>query len=256
LSPAELKEFEDRKAAKQKELLSLKGELKYYMEPESFSDAVPTKPQRAVREIRKFLEKDAIVFADCGNNLAFVERYYQALMPRGFMADGGHTAMGFSVAASIGAKLGAPQRQVVDVVGNASFTMLSKEVNTASAYNIPVVWCILNDGNLGMIIQGQKFGYGMWEPERYIMTQSYVMDFLKFADACHAYGQIVERPAEIGDALKNAFGSGKPSIIDIRIDPDEVPPGALKRFETLVSKHPELGERKLPTTDFPRKLQQ
>ena len=256
LRPAELKEFEERKAAKQKELLSLKDELKYYMEPESFSDAVPTKPQKAVREIRKFLDKDAIVFADCGNNLAFVERYYQALMPRGFMADGGHTAMGFSVAASIGAKLGAPDRQVVDVVGNASFTMLSKEVNTASAYNIPVVWCILNDGNLGMIIQGQKFGYGMWEPERYIMTQSYVMDFLKFADACHAYGQIVERPTEIGDALKNAFGSGKPSIVDIRIDPDEVPPGALKRFETLVSKHPELGERKLPTTDFPRKLQQ
>lgn len=251
LPPAELKELEERKKARLKDMLSLKGELKYYTEPVSFSDAVPTKPQRAVRELREFLDKNAIVLADCGNNLAWVERYYQALMPRGFIADGGHTAMGFSVAASIGVKLGAPDRQVVDVVGNASFTMLSKEVNTASAYNIPVVWCILNDGNLGMIIQGQKFGYGMWEPERYIVTQSYVMDFLKFAEACHAYGQIVERPTEIKDALKGAFDSGKPSIIDIRIDPDEVPLGALKRFEPLVKKHPELKEKKMPTSAFP-----
>jgi acetolactate synthase-1/2/3 large subunit len=253
LPPAAVKDFEERKKAKQKEILALKGEFKYYMEPQSFSDAVPIKPQRAVREIREFLDKDAIVWADCGNNLAWVEKYYQALMPKGFMADGGHTAMGFSVAASIGAKLGAPNRQVVDCCGNASFTMLSKEVNTASAYNIPVVWCILNDMNLGMIIQGQKFGYGMWEPERYIVTQSYVMDFVKFAEACHAYGQLVERPTEIKEALKNAFDSGRPSIMDIRIDPDEVPAGALKRFETLVKKHPELGQKRIPTTTFPKK---
>jgi len=253
LPPQEFKELEERKKARQKEILALKGELKYYKDPASFSDAVPIKPQRAVREIREFLDKNAVVMADCGNNLAWVERYYQALMPKGFLADGGHTAMGFSVAASIGAKLGAPDRQVVDCCGNASFTMLSKEVNTASAYNIPVVWCILNDMNLGMIIQGQKYGYGVWEPERYIVTQSYVMDFLKFAEACHAYGQLVERATEIKDALKNAFDSSKPSIIDIRIDPDEVPPGALKRFEPIVKKYPELGQKPMPKTTFPKK---
>ena len=252
LPPAELKELEERKRTRQKEILSLKGELEYYVEPVSFSDAVPTKPQRAVRELRKFLANNAIVLADCGNNLAWVEKYYQALIPKGFIADGGHTAMGFSVAASIGVKLGAPDRQVVDVVGNASFTMLSKEVNTASQYNIPVVWFILNDGNLGMIIQGQKYGYGMWEPERYIVTQSYVMDFVKFAEACHAHGQVVERPGEIKDALKTAFESGKPSILDVRIDPDEVPPGALKRFEPIVKKYPELREKRMPSSAFPR----
>jgi len=105
-----------------------------------------------------------------------------------------------------------------------------------------------------MIIQGQKFGYGVWEPERYIATQSYVMDFLKFAEACHAYGQKVERPGEIKDALKNAFDSGKPSLIDIRIDPDEVPAGAMKRFEAIVRKYPDLGQKKMPTSTFPKKI--
>ncbi len=254
LPPPAIRELEERKKARQKEILALKGELKYYVEPESYSDAVPMKPQRVVREIRQFLDKDAIVLADCGNNLAWVEKYYQALMPKGFIADGGHTAMGFSVAASIGVKLGAPDRQVVDVCGNGSFTMLSKELNTASAYNVPVIWCILNDMNLGMIIQGQKFGYGVWEPERYIATQSYVMDFVKFAEACHAFGQKVEKPTEIKDALKNAFDSGKPSLIDIRIDPDEVPVGALKRFEAIVRKYPDLGQKKMPTSTFPKKI--
>lgn len=251
LPPAELKELEERKKERLKEILSLKGELKYYTEAISLSDAVPIKPQRAIKELREFLEKNAIVLADCGNNLAWVEKYYQALMPKGFIADGGHTAMGFSVAASIGVKLGAPDRQVVDVVGNASFTMLSKEVNTASQYKVPVVWFILNDLNLGMIIQGQKFGYGIWEPERYIVTQSYVMDFVKFAEACHAFGQTVERASEIKDALKTAFDSGKPSILDIRIDPDEVPAGALKRFEPIVKQHPELKEKRIPPSNFP-----
>lgn len=76
---------------------------------------------------------------------------------------------------------------------------------------------------------------------------------MKFAEACHAYGQLVERPTEIKEALKNAFESGRPSIIDVRIDPDEVPAGALERFETLVKKHPELGEKRIPTTTFPKK---
>jgi acetolactate synthase-1/2/3 large subunit len=162
--------------------------------------------------------------------------------------------MGFTVAASIGVKLGAPNRQVLDVCGNASFTMLSKEVNTATAYDVPVVWCIFNDRALGMIIHGQKYGYGVWEPERYIATQPYVMDFVKFADACHAYGQLVGRPTEIKDALKNAFDSGKPSIIDIRIDPDEIPPGSLKRYETSVKRYPELLGKRMPTPTFPKKI--
>jgi thiamine pyrophosphate-dependent acetolactate synthase large subunit-like protein len=91
----------------------------------------------------------------------------------------------------------------------------------------------------------------MWEPERYIVTQSYVMDFVKFAQACHAFGQTVERASEIKDALKSAFDSGKPSILDIRIDPDEVPAGALKRFEPTVKQHPELKEKRIPPPKFP-----
>jgi acetolactate synthase-1/2/3 large subunit len=251
MQPTAIREFEERKKTRGKEILSLKGELKYYVEPTMFSDAVPIMPQRAVKEIREFLDKDAILLADCGNNMTWIERYYQTLTPRGVLTDGALSAMGFTVAASIGVKLAQPSRQVVDVCGNASFTMLCKEVNTAAAYRVPVIWCIFNDRNLGMVIQGQKFGYGTWEPERFIATQSYVMDFVKFAEACHAYGQMIDRPSEIKDALKSAFDSGKPSIIDIKIDPDVVPLGTIKRFETVASKYPDLAQRNIPKARFP-----
>jgi thiamine pyrophosphate-dependent acetolactate synthase large subunit-like protein len=91
-----------------------------------------------------------------------------------------------------------------------------------------------------------------WGP-RSISHVGLFKEFVKFAEACHAYGQLVERPTEIKEVLKNAFNSGRPSIIDVRIDPDEVPAGALERFETLVKKHPELGEKRIPTTTFPKK---
>jgi len=254
MDSTKLEELEEKKTKRVKKILKLKNELKYYSESEMFSDAVPLKPQRVVKEIREFLAKDAIVLADCGNNLAWVEKYFKTYFPKGFIADGGHTAMGFSVAASIGAKLGAPDKQVLDVCGNASFTMLCKELNTATSYNIPVVWCILNDMNLGMIKQGQKWGYGIWEPERYIATEAYEMDFVKFAEACHAAGFRVERPGEIKDCLKTAFDSGKPTVIDIRIDPDEFPLGSLKRYEAGIKKYPELSTKRMPFQKWPRAL--
>lgn len=73
-----------------------------------------------------------------------------------------------------------------------------------------MVWFILNDMSLGMIIQRQEFACGIWEPERYIVTQSYVMGFIKFAEAFHAYAQLFERATEIKDALKNVFTQADP----------------------------------------------
>jgi thiamine pyrophosphate-dependent acetolactate synthase large subunit-like protein len=88
-----------------------------------------------------------------------------------------------------------------------------------------------------------KFGYGGLGPiERYASTgpELYDMDFVKFAEACHVYGQRVEKPGEIRDALKNAFDSGRPAIIDVNIDPDEIHPGTIQRFRSIVDKHPDL----------------
>ena len=248
-----LDELESKKKERMKRVLKLKEELKYYNEPEMFSEAVPLMPQRACKEIRDAAGKEAIIWTDCGNNLSWAERYIQAIgPPRTFLVDGGHTSMGFSVAAAIGAKLACKDRPVIDIVGNASFQMLGKEITTAAAYNIPVVWCILNDGMLGRIKHGQKMGYGKWEPERYIATSSFDPDFIKLAESCHCQGYVAEKPGEVKEKVKEAIESEKPTVIDIRIDPDVMPPLPYRRYERIFKKYPYLREKRMPTPKWPR----
>jgi acetolactate synthase-1/2/3 large subunit len=235
-------------------ILKLKDELKYYAEPEMFSDAIPMKPQRALKELRRFLDKDAIILADAGNNMMFAERYFQTYFPRTFIADGAHTSMGASIPLSIGVKLGAPEKKVVAILGNGGFHMLCHEVVTAATYSIPVVWFILNDKALGCITHFcGKFGYGLWEPERYASTgpDLYDMDFVKFAEACQIYGERVEKPEEIRGALKRAFESGKPAIIDVMIDPDEIHPGAIYSYRKVLENYPGLLKKKIKRIKYP-----
>lgn len=256
MPPQRLEEFNRAKSERIRNVLKLKDELKYFREEEMYSDAVPIKPQRALKELREFLREDAIVLTDCGNNMVWTEGYFQHLKGGLFVVDANHTAMGHSLAVAIGAKLAAPKRQVVDVIGNAAFHMLCKEVVTASTYTIPVVWFILDDAMLGAIAHyAGKLGWGgLWEPERYAATDLYDMDFVKFAEACHVFGIRVERPGEIKDALKQAFDSGKPAIIDVIIDRDEMTKSTLRRFQHIFAKYPGLRERKIPRQKFPIKI--
>ena len=107
----------------------------------------------------------------------------------------------------------------------------------------------MDDASLGLIKQAQKFSK---VPERYIASSLYNMDFEKYAEACHVFGRTVERPGEIEDALEEAVDSGKPAIVDIRIDPDELSPFYIERFKSTVQKHPYLLTKRMPIPDWPR----
>jgi len=205
------------------ELRKAKEETKYYDEPEMHSNAVPMKPQRAIKEIRDALEKDAIVLADCGNNLAWTEHFLPTYLPKTFLADGGHTHMGASLPMAIGVKLAKPDRKVLDIIGDGSFMMTGKEIATAVNQGIPIVCCILEDHKLGAIRDRQVLVYN----NKIVATDLQNPDFVKFAESLGAYGERVENPRDIKSSIKRAFESGKPSIIDIVIDPKEIHPGMI-----------------------------
>jgi len=221
-------ELRKRTEERLNEIRKLKQRTKYYEEDETYSESVPIKPQRALKEIRNVLRRDAIVLTDCGNNLSFCERYLQSYIPRTFLVDGWHTHMGFSVAAAIGAKLARPERQVVDVCGDGSFMMLCKELETAVTYDTAAVWCILDDQALGMIRDLQRFLY----EGRHIAVDLKHPDFVRLAEAFGAYGERIDKPDDVGPALKKALESAKPGILDIRVD-SSAHPGTLKRAEAL-----------------------
>lgn len=134
--------------------------------------------------------------------------------------------MGFGLGAAMGAYV-ATKDPVVLITGDGSFGMNLNELATAVTYKIPVVIVLMNNGVLGMVRQWQTLFFG----KRYsntVLTRK--TDFVKLAESFGAEGYLAETPVEFKRAFEKAIESGKPVVIDTRIDKDEfvlpmLPPG-------------------------------
>jgi acetolactate synthase-1/2/3 large subunit len=185
------------------------------------SDALPIKPQRLMRELDEAIPEDSLIFLDVGNNTLWATHYMSATGRNAFIHNWGEfAAMGYGVAAAIGGKLAAPGRPVVAIVGDGGFAMAGMEVSTAVTEGVAVVWIVLNDARLNAVHHGQTLQYG----GRTIGTQFRRMDVAGVARALGAWARRVVRPSDIGLAVSEALASGRPAVIDVRIDADEVPP--------------------------------
>ncbi len=193
------------------------------------SDAVPILPQRLMEDINNACPDDTIFFVDIGNNWAWATHYLKIRRPYSFFTSLGFASMGYGAAASIGGKLAEPQRPVVAICGDGGFLMNGNEIATAVDYNIAVIWIILNDSQHGMIHHGKKM---LGSPGGFA-TRFKGVDFVKLAEAVGAIGIKITKPGELNQALINqAIESKHPTIIDVRIDPEEAPPIS-SRIETL-----------------------
>jgi acetolactate synthase-1/2/3 large subunit len=128
--------------------------------------------------------------------------------------------MGFCVPAAIGAKVGRPDSTVVAIDGDGSFQMTLQELATASTERVPVIFCVINNGVLGMVRQWQELFYG----QRYsqIDLGVDVPDLVKLADAMGCVGYRCERAEDVDQTLDKAFAVGDaPVVVDFRVDPEE-----------------------------------
>ncbi len=217
------------------------------------SEEIPLKPQRLMKELGEALPGDAAVFCDMGNNMAWVFHYLKILRPHSFFHCLGFASMGHGTAACIGAKLAAPERPVIAIVGDAGFLMNGMEVHTACDHNIPVVWLIQNNGGHGMVYHGEKRQFG-GRFQHSLFHQP--VDFCKLAESLGAAAFRVTRPGELRGALEGALASGRPAVIDAIVDVEEFPPvgsrmKALdKFFEEMNASPPE--KRTASRTDIRR----
>ncbi|MDD5304226.1 MAG: thiamine pyrophosphate-binding protein [Elusimicrobia bacterium] len=193
-----------------------------YLDSEAMlSDAVPIKPQRLMAELDAAIPEDALIFLDVGNNTLWATHYLNATGRNAFIHNWGEfAAMGYGVAAAVGGKLAAPRRPVIAVVGDGGFAMAGMEVSTAVTENVSVVWVVLNDARLNAVHHGQTLQYA----GRTIGTEFRRMDVAGVAAALGAWARLVTHPGDIGPAVAAALASGRPAVIDVRIDADEVPP--------------------------------
>ncbi len=182
-------------------------------------DTLPMKPQRVYAELRRVMPKDAIVALDAGLAPNFGQDRLDYFEPRSLMTSLDLGGLGFSFPASLGAQLAAPGRPVVNFNGDGGFLFNAQEFSTAVEYNIPVVSVVMNNGSWGSEKAYQRFAFN----ERYVGADTNNPRFDKYAEIFGGVGFYVERPEDVGNALQEALKAGRPSIIEIPIDPDELP---------------------------------
>ncbi len=201
-------------------------------EENAFEDeiAAENKASLTPKQVFEIINADkpakTIIATDVGQHQMWAAQYATFDGPRRFVSSGGLGTMGFGLGAAMGAYV-ATKDPVVLITGDGSFGMNLNELATAVTYKLPVVIVLMNNGVLGMVRQWQTLFFG----KRYSNTVlDRKTDFVALAKAFGAEGYLAETPVEFRQAFDKALTSGRPVVIDTRIDKDEfvlpmLPPG-------------------------------
>ncbi len=189
------------------------------MRVRAMRDDVPIKPQRVAWELSELAADDAIISTDSGTITTWIARQFRIRKNQKFSCSGTLATMAPGLPYSIAAQVAYPERQSIAFVGDGGFTMLMGEFLTAVKYNLPITVVIIKNNTLGQI---------KWEQIVFLGNPEYGCDlhnpdFAKYAEACGGLGLTVERPEEIRPALERALQSGKPTIVEVVVDPFEPP---------------------------------
>ena len=181
-----------------------------------------------VEEIYRQTKGDALIVTEVGQHQMWAAQFYQYTKPRTLLTSGGLGTMGYGLGASLGAKVGCPQKTVINIAGDGCFRMNMNEIATAVRHQIPIIQVVVNNHVLGMVRQWQNLFY----EKRYSATVlNDAVDFVKLAEAMGAVGIRVTTKEEFAERFAEALTLGKPVVLDCQIDCDDkvwpmVAPGA------------------------------
>ena len=177
--------------------------------------------------INKFTKGKAIIVSDVGQHQMVACRYANFIESRSNITSGGLGTMGFALPAAIGAKMGAPKREVVAVIGDGGYQMTIQELGTIFQHKLPVKIVILNNDFLGMVRQWQE----MFFDKRYASTEMVNPDFVSIAKAYFLDSEKVENRSDLEPAVKRMIESKKPYVLEISVEKEDnvfpmIPSGA------------------------------
>jgi len=182
-------------------------------------DSKLIKPQSVIESLYKVTEGNAYVTSDVGQHQMFAAQFYLFDEPRRWINSGGLGTMGFGLPSAMGVKLAFPDADVACVTGEGSIQMCIQELSTCLQYDTPIKIINLNNRYLGMVRQWQEFFY----EKRY--SHSYMdalPDFVKLTEAYGHVGIRVENPADLDDAMREAFAlKDRTVFLDVITDQTE-----------------------------------
>jgi len=202
--------------------LNIQGGFYTLRSPEKcLSDEHPIKPQRLMHHLSYHLPDDTRIFVDAGNAWAWTIHYLSRRDREGFYRAGwGLGSMMWAIGASIGSAIGNRRAPTLCITGDGAYLMSAQEITVAAQQNIPVVFLVLNDSALGMVMHGQKLGN-----QESIGWQLNKVDYAAMARAMGVDGIVIESPSQLDTLDWTAmFRKNQPTLLDVRIDRDEVPP--------------------------------
>ncbi|MBI3144965.1 MAG: thiamine pyrophosphate-binding protein [Pseudogulbenkiania sp.] len=176
---------------------------------------------KVMTHLREVLTEDAILSNGAGNYAVWVHRFYRYRRPATELAPT-NGAMGYGLPAAIAAKLLHPERQVVCFAGDGCFMMYPQELATALQFGAAVVVIVVNNGMYGTIRMHQEREY----PARPFATDLQNPDFVALARALGAHAELVEHNEDFPAAFARATQSGRPALIELKVDPRQITPQA------------------------------
>ena len=174
-------------------------------------------PQQVLETLDRLTDGKAVLSTEVGQHQMWAAQFYRFRSPRQFISSGGLGTMGFGLGAALGAQIGLPEAQVVNIAGDGSFHMNCNELSTLSKYGIPVIELIFNNQVLGMVRQWQKLFYGGRFSQTTLEKKT---NYELLAEAFGVKALTISKPEEVEPVLKEALAAEGPVLINCHIDPD------------------------------------
>lgn len=196
-------------------------------QPELAPTTEKIKMAEVIRTLSDKTKGEAVIVADVGQHQMMTARYYQFKKPSSFITSGGLGTMGYALPASFGAKVGAPDREVVAIIGDGCFQMTIQELGTIAQSGLPVKIIILNNNFLGMVRQWQQ----LFHQKRYSFVELQNPDFITIARGFGIDGHTCGAREDLNASLDKMLASDKPYLLEVLVEKEEnvfpmVPTGA------------------------------
>ena len=194
-------------------------------------DTKPTKEGLTMGEVivavNKAADSDAVIVTDVGQHQMIACRYAEFIRSKSNVTSGGLGTMGFALPAAIGAKMGAPDRQVVAVIGDGGYQMTIQELGTIFQTGVAVKILVLNNEYLGMVRQWQQLFFD----RRYASTEMTNPDFVTIAKGYHIPAQKVTERKDLHSAIQEMINAKGPYFLEVAVEKEDnvfpmIPTGA------------------------------
>jgi thiamine pyrophosphate-dependent acetolactate synthase large subunit-like protein len=190
--------------------------------PKLTSDEVPISPYRVFNELAETVDvANTIITHDSGYPREGLVPFWEPTRPWGYLGWGKSTQLGYGLGLALGAKLASPEKQVINVMGDAAFGMSGMDIETAARSEIGILTVILNNGVMTHYSHHMPFASDRWG------SNKLGGDYTKIAEGLGAYAERVDTPDKLAPAFRNGIAAnraGRPAVIEVMTKEDDVVP--------------------------------